>query len=719
MPSSVIKESRNLYKLRALSLRALRDRLKGLPSYKDKVDYLLSRKEVKFFLETRGQSVLQDYSIEEKYYILCLITIDQSHVLKVCSTKEASDNLFKCLRNLEAFFSEIGGIIGYQILALDLLEHRNFDSSRDVQQTFYPPQGFDVTKPSKELDDVIALGICSQDKLAEIYPVGGAADRLNLHDEQTHMDLPAAKLEFLGKTLLEGIIRDLQAREYLFYKVTRRQVQTPIALMTSEEKSNDRYIREIFKQQRYFYRNRKNFKFFVQPLVPTFTDDGLWCLKDDHNLLTKPGGHGVIWKLAKEQGVLDWLKAQNKQKVLLRQINNPIAGVDLGLLALVGLGFKSKKCFGFASCLRRVQTSEGINILKERQTEKGYNIVLSNIEYCDFKKFNILDEPKEESDKYSVFPSNTNILFADIHSTEEAVKRCPFPGSLVNFKEMEHFKDSIHVKGNVARVELLMQNIADGFEKCFEKSAKENPNPDVRAFMTFNKRHKTISPTKKQFVPGAGLVETAMGCFYDYLVNIYDLFVNYCEFDMPDLSGEEDFLKDGLDFLVVYHPGLGPLYSIISQKIRKGCLLRGSELQLEIAELDIENLHLDGSLCIKADQILGHIENDELVYSERVGCCILKNVTVKNLGLDHYKDNVFWKNKIYRSESLSIHLEGSSMFIAEDVNFVGQYDIRVKHGTCLIAKMIDNQVEFEEKTLEEGCAWNYEKGLESKILLSK
>lgn len=46
--------------------------------------------------------------------------------------------------------------------------------------------------------------------LGEIYPLGGSADRLGLVDPDTGECLPAAMLPYCGRTLLEGLIRDLQ-----------------------------------------------------------------------------------------------------------------------------------------------------------------------------------------------------------------------------------------------------------------------------------------------------------------------------------------------------------------------------------------------------------------------------------------------------------------------------------------------------------------------------
>jgi hypothetical protein len=49
--------------------------------------------------------------------------------------------------------------------------------------------------------------------LGEIYPLGGSADRLGLIDPDTGECLPAAMLPYCGRTLLEGLIRDLQVED--------------------------------------------------------------------------------------------------------------------------------------------------------------------------------------------------------------------------------------------------------------------------------------------------------------------------------------------------------------------------------------------------------------------------------------------------------------------------------------------------------------------------
>jgi hypothetical protein len=42
--------------------------------------------------------------------------------------------------------------------------------------------------------------------------------------------LPTAMLPYCGRTMMEGLVRDLQAREYLFYRLTGQQVRSGVCV---------------------------------------------------------------------------------------------------------------------------------------------------------------------------------------------------------------------------------------------------------------------------------------------------------------------------------------------------------------------------------------------------------------------------------------------------------------------------------------------------------
>lgn len=607
-------------------------------------------------------------------------------------------DLIEKLLPIDLFYREIGGIVGYQIKILNLLEDSFKD--KDPQQIgnpsgFHSPKFQDISEESEGVQKTIAWGIESLPEIAEMYPLGGAADRLHLVDEKTGIELPAAKLCFAGKTLLENLIRDLQAREYLYFKTYGRQVITPVAIMTSHEKENHFHVERICEEANWFGRPKESFRFFTQPLVPVVNKQGEWCVSGLLKPLLKPGGHGAIWKLARDAGIFDWFKAQGRKKVLIRQINNPIAGLDYGLLSFMGYGWKKEMLFGFASCPRLLKAAEGVNVVIESKREQGVGLVLTNIEYCDFTKFGIQDAPLKEGEPFSRFSSNTNILFADLKAVVQAIDFCPFPGLLINLKKTSYATESGEKKEEpVARLESTMQNLADVF---VEEKPYGSPPCTERTFVTYNHRHKTISTAKKAFVSEQSIQETPENCFYDLLLAHRELLEKNCGVALPAKRTVEEYLKKGPEFLFLYHPALGPLYSSICKKIAGGKWELGSEFLLEIADFQAKNLHLEGSFSIRAERLMGAVDSKGVLqYSSLVGRCLLENVTVCNRGVDWKCSRPFWKMELQREESVEVHLKGRSLFTAKDVQFKGSHKFVVEEGRELRVSQKNGKIHIEE-----------------------
>jgi UDP-N-acetylglucosamine pyrophosphorylase len=602
-------------------------------------------------------------------------------------------SLLESLAEVERFYAPLGGIVGYHATTLQLLRRQIFSSSKKSQIRFKAPPFIDLSHPNDPLPlEAVMWGIEALPHTAEIYTAGGAADRLGLRD------VPAALLRFCGKTLLEYLVVDLQAKEYLHYKLFDRQVTTPLAIMTSSEKENDARLLAFFEEKKWFNRGGKEIRLFVQPLVPALDEKGQWALQGPFQPLLKPGGHGVIWKLAEQEGIFQWLHCLGKRKALVRQINNIIPGVDGGLLAFVGLGCKGDLQMGFASCSRLVRTSEGINVLIEKKNEGNTSYCLTSIEYCDLDRYGLEDEPMSLWNPYSKYPANTNILFVDLQAVQRAVKQTPFPGLLVNAKKMKVLGDTGEwEEREIVRLESTMQNIADTFTE---------PHVPSRTYLTYNLRHKTISPIKRTWAEGA-LFETPEGCLYDILKNGRQLLAQFCQFSVPELPLEEDFLKKRVPFLFFYHPALGPLYSIIEQKLQKGSLHLGSLLDLQIADLYAENLAVEGSLQIKAEALMGHLDEEGILrYSNRTGKCHLKNVRIKNRGLGPISPQQAWK-ELRAMESCSIVLEEGAEFAAENVTLQGSFSICVPKNVRLSVEKGEGDVLIWKEEPLSQPTWQY------------
>ena len=658
-------------------LAPLATSLKKTRDLGEKQELLLAHpKVVEYLVQGRLKHLLlHAHDLSSKIGIFSVVAIGQHNILFAYPQKEPPKEkvrmLLSLLVSIDRFYESIGGIVGYQVQILKLLI-KNQEKCLPHEAVFARAQGIDLSKSSEEVDQAVLAGIRSLDEMGEIYPIGGLGSRLNLVSKSAE-PLPAASLPFCGRTLLEGLVRDVQAREFLYFRLFNRQITVPIAMMTSLEKQNAERVRAICEKKGWFGRPQESFMLFSQLSVPVVTQEGKWSMRAPLEMNLQPGGHGALWKAAEEKGVFFWLQSQEKSHLLIRQINNPIAGLDFGLLALVGIGKKEKKAFGFASCQRLPHTAEGVLVLVEEEGSRR----LSNIEYTDFKRYGIEDLPTQGG--YSLYPANTNILYADLQQILPVVKKNPLPGLILNMKNKEPFFCPAGKKSEVTagRLESMMQNISDAM-----LAAGREPLP---TFLTYNERRRTISAAKKSYEGGNKLLETPEGAFYDLLANAHDLLNTSCVATTGPFCSQEEYLQEGPSLLFLYHPALGPLYTLIAQKIRYGIFAPGCELQLEIADLFMERLELDGSLLVIAKNILGHDSQGILRYSHNTGKCWLKNVKVKNKGINRKTTTHYWKNQIKRHQSLKIILQGHSEFYAEDIIFEGEQTVVVPHGERWIA----------------------------------
>ena len=570
------------------------------------------------------------------------------HLKKLCET----------LLEIDKFYQPIGGIIGYHSNFLRLLDKKQ---KKDENINFLKPSFIDLKEHNKNVDELINIGLTNLEKFVFICPMGGAGERLELFDPKTNKPMPVAALNFQGKTLLEHFILDIQALEYLYFQTFNKKITLPIVIMTSDEKNNHKHILSIFEEKNYFHRDKNSIRFIKQISSPLITEDGNWALKAPLEIALKPSGHGVLWHLMEKENVFDFLKKHKKEKAIIRQINNPIAGLDYLQLSFMGAAIKYNKSFGFVSCEKNSVYKEGLNVLKEKIVKDGYLYNISNIEYTDFEKYNLQN--------IDANLANTNILFADLKEVRKAALIDPFPALTINLKTkvFSQNREGKIVETKAGRLESMMQNISDSIQD-FRAQKTQKDDLNLKTFITLSKRGKTISTTKNAFKEGCSFFETPQKCFYDVLSNYRDLLKNYCNIKMSDMPTIEEFILNGPSFICYLHPMLGPLYSQIAKKIQKGQIIKGSEMHLEIAELSIENLYLNGSLLIATD-----LSNNNYNKAR----CVLENVKVKNLGIDKTKNKSYWQNNIQRKEYLKIILNQNSQFYAKNIEFLNTQEIIV------------------------------------------
>ncbi|KAK6929499.1 UDPGP family [Dillenia turbinata] len=613
----------------------------------------------------------------------------------------------------------------YQITILELLTHataeKQVNCSQQINEVMgceileiHPPRGLDLSQNTDYATQAALWGVEGLPDLGEIYPLGGSADRLGLVDPHTGECLPAAMLPYCGRTLLEGLIRDLQAREFLYHKIYGKQCITPVAIMTSSVKSNHERITALCERLRWFGRGRSNFQLFEQPLVPAVrADDGQWLVSEPFTPLCKPGGHGVIWKLAFDRGIFKWFYEHGRKSATVRQVSNVVAATDLTMLALAGIGLRYGKKLGFASCKQNSGATEGINVLIEKKTHEGmWAYGISCIEYTEFDKFGIGDGRLPSKSLDAEFPANTNILYVDLASAElvgSSYGHVSLPGMVLNTKKPIVYTDHFGIRHSVfgGRLECTMQNIADNFVSTYSARHYKGVEDVMDTFLVYNERRRVTSSAKKKRRHGdKSLHQTPEGSLLDIMRNAYDL-LSCCAIKIPKIEGNDKYINSGPPFLILLHPALGPLWEVIRQKFQGGSIARGSELQVEAAEFLWRNVQLDGSMIIVAENVMGSIAIDKdgepiLQYGHRCGKCKLQNVKVQNKGINwNCEDNVYWKHDVRRHEALKIILHGNAEFEAINVTLQGNHVFEVPDNNKMKITSGDSGVVVQLHPIEE------------------
>lgn len=783
--TSVVDSSSLSTEALARHVRALLSESREIKSYAAKLNMLLRRDAVRAFLADgigrEVYAVVQAYAAKDNdddyrraYCLVCLLEIGQKHVL--CSLVDgrlvngayqaALERLAGSLDGIEEFYDSIGGIAGYQMTALSIMLETCAGEEADGRGNaveMLVPDGLDIR--SEEAKASILEGIKAMDRIAEIYPLGGAGDRLGLQCEQTGDSLPTAVLPYCGRSLLEHLVRDVQGREYLHYRLfgghnaldgglhggqSLPRRRTPIAVMTSMAKGNHNRVMQLFQANNWFGRGSESFKMFQQPMVPMVkADDGRWALGGPCEVVMKPGGHGVIWKLMLDNGVFDWLRAHNAQSAIVRQISNPMAGQDSTLLALTGAGVLGDKAFGFASCERVVGAAEGMNVMI-RETDATGNTTcrISNVEYTEFTKHGIEDKAVNGSN-HSLFPANTNVLYLGLEhvkrkveqSVREGTTDAILPGMILNLnKSIGHvnvetgFEDC----APAGRLECTMQNLADCFKvdasvlddtHATNNGRNRGLSHALETFLVYGPRSKVTSSAKRKRTPGSLKIhQTPDGSFYDLQKNAKAM-LEGCGMSVPDVGSVAEYLDRGPGFICLFHPALGPLWDVVAQKIIGGRLHTGAEIQLEIAEASLTNVDVDGSLLIISDAVMGVPSDDGTLEYSSDTCAriILEDVTVQNAGIDYENPhNVFWRHRVMRQETCRIELLGRSEFDAAGVILRGNQNFIVPDGHRMTVRATEDEdrLDITVEPLDVVPTWSYdyrlatENGVE-RVLLTK
>lgn len=647
----------------------------ALDSLEEKLDFLNEFEEMRPFLLSHPhlEHALFDLPLEAEIAIKEVIVIGEGDPLFYLShTLHDHYERILCLaaqlEKIDLFYTSLGGIVGYHLTLLQLLSSREKEEQKPGVSYQAPPY-IDLREERQSALDAARQGLLHLPQMAEIYPIGGAGDRLGLIDPENGIPLPAALLPFGGfSSLFEGLLADLEARELLYERLTNERCVTPILLMTSHAKKNHHLIQELLDEQKWFNRPKESFRILSQPLVPVLSQEGHWIVPHPLKLLLKPGGHGALWPLMKQEGAFGWLAHQKRRWALVRQINNPLAGSNDTLMTMAGLGIQGHYQFGFASAPRRVGAAEGTLLLRCEEREEGVAYSIGNIEYTDFQRYGIADQPVSPDSPYSPFPANTNLLFIDLEAAQRMTEELPFPGALVNLKNKALAVDP---EGNEkllpsGRLETTMQNLSDGFHLLLPSEQGTPSLKELPTFILYKERGEILSVTKKLYQGGGNFADTPDQAYWDLQAQRHAL-LSCAGWVLPPLLPLVEGWTPSCHLLL--DPRLGPLEELLLQRFQSGHLAPGASLQLLVRDCLIEHLSLEGSLIVRGKG------------KGRVGSAYLRNLSIRNRGVQwESPETLPWKNQLDHLECCLIEFEGEGLLIAEGVSLEGEQRIRIPAG---------------------------------------
>lgn len=562
------------------------------------------------------------------------------------------------LQKLENLYEKQGGCLGYHLeFSKCLNQKKKYNFEKFSSCSFLELSSLS----QQEISFHVFLGIQTLLETGLCLLAGGRAERFFDSSSERSM----ASLKFFKKSLLERVLEDIEGLEILYEKFFHRSLTIPLIIMVSSSISlEDSCFIEIKKKDRYL---NGFLKILVQSDFPVISSEGLFLL-DNGELITLPGGHGMLWREAYQQGYFQYFKNLGIKHILIRQINNPLAGLDKNLLLLLGISCAENKSFGVISCPKDVRYSEG-SWVKVSDKETSAHI---NVEYVDF--------PYLDSRLLEKAPANTNILYFNLEKNWETLSQLPVFEPILNMKTFVT-KNCAKEKQLVGgRLECLIQD----FTKFLKDATDENPS----VLILNSSRETVISSIKKPLKESC--LETPEKAFFDY-TNCSRKLLELCHIILPERRSWKNFLTLGPEFIFEYQPSLGPIYALIQKKIFQGNFFEHSVIELNITDVFFRNISVSGHF---------------IVSSSFSGKCFLKNVKIENQGSFFENPKESWKGELCTTECLKISLDEGSKIYAENVLLQGNLHIDVPKGESW-ELFINDHHKLDYKVLSESLSASY------------
>lgn len=670
---------------------------------------------------------LEEGSFEERERALLIQTIiggqklplllaRESKRLTTPHAKEQGQKLWGALEAMERFYAPMccagGGILSYCVQSYEKILEESFrDDLLGREGSVIEGAGPSKMGPPEQIleDEFIEKETREQQRLDPPSPfsdsigvcitLGGAGDRLDYF--QNGEAMPVALYHFGGnKTLLEAILEEIA----LLAQRRGGEEKIPVALMVSDAKDGERRIREFLEQSLAIKQLCAycELRLFRQICVPVFDRSGQWleeCIDGLRALWIKPGGHGALWRQGELEEIWSWFEERSCTKILVRQINNPLAWKEGRALKLAHLLDARQASIVFAATARDPQSSEGVHVVLESE---GAKRSITQLEYSEIRALGL----EQELEK-GLYPANTNIFCIRLALIARLEKSALiFPKALVNFKAMRREGAERAPLIEAARLEMMMQNIIDVL-----------PANDPPLFL-YAPRERVISTIKKPAGPRSAAPQwppkqTPQGCFED-LQRFWHLLV---------ASQSEAPLQKGVlprDLWGLYlDPALEEQLTLkeLENPLKDCVVAPGSFLWCGVTSAQLHSCYIEGLLLAQ-----GAFFGKKSVL--QLHDCVIRNQgghlkELEDISLQERLWSV-WEEGSSLKGGLRIDFEGRGVFSARGIYFSGEAYFWIPDGWKLELLALGDQEEpLQEKPVQEEQERMYQQEPELRQALEK
>eukprot|EP01064_Diplonema_japonicum_P002990 TRINITY_DN11963_c0_g1_i1.p1 TRINITY_DN11963_c0_g1~~TRINITY_DN11963_c0_g1_i1.p1 ORF type:complete len:600 (+),score=141.86 TRINITY_DN11963_c0_g1_i1:58-1800(+) len=516
---------------------------------------------------------------------------------------ETNGKLFEQIVKLDTEYP--GGLRAYSENAKRLLQE-----SKDGVNPFEGcvpevPEGLALNFGDDECIKYEKIGTNSMKHAAFVLVAGGLGERLGYNGIK--LELP---VEVTTNTCyLEFYLQYLDALQ----KECGSTTPIPLAIMTSGD-THDKTI-NLLERNAFFNRPRSSIILMKQEKVPSITDNHGTFVKESPGVLeTKPHGHGDVHQLLHSTGTASaWLQQGLQWVFFIQDTNAMVFNTTQGALGLsvsrslelnsICITRKPKEAIG--GITRLVGPTKTVTISVE------YNQLDPLLRSINRQKGEEEVGDAPDSTGYSPYPGNINTLVFNLPPYVKQLEKSK--GLMPEFVNPKYKDAGKTAFAKPTRLECMMQDYP-----------KLLPAEAAVGFTTFD-RLIAFSPVKNNTTDAAVKAQTGLeaNCPSSAEAEFYKMQCKRLALCGAVIGKEaEPVTYQGIAVAwpprVVLHPSFAPTQEALARKIGSNVrVATNSTLIVEGADINIQNLDLDGALVIKA------------VPGAKV---TIKNLVVKNKG---------------------------------------------------------------------------------------